>query len=807
MNNFPANPDLNDLFELDGRSWKFNGETWDILSITDALVERAETAAVTALKTLATESETPPEDPIPGQEWIHSDGTKYTWLETEGVWAEIGTIQLVDNVNLVDDLRNHLASGLSNKGAGAVGFVFSSTYAVNTVGRWLQDLGTSVGATFMKYVNTGLTAIARTVQDRLRDTVNAADYGAHPDNADNYTFIMNALAEHKHVRLNPGVFLLSQGIRLASNRRLTGSGIDLTELALTDAAADGEHVVTNEQNTGSYLTNTGNTNIHISHMTLNGNGRRSTPGSAGCSLQLAFVSHSRVSHVKGTNGRLHCIDVSASQYEIGVDPEQYTPGASFDVVLDNVIGVDPVNDDAITVHYSNNITLINPQAIATGDHEINWTSQGVEIDDGCYDIKIFGGYSKGFTKGLQIKGHQTNPAATRVTVDSFTSEGCVYSFEVAHGDWDEPASATAFDVVLSKCVSLRPVFVNDHYDELRALQIQNYANVAVRDFTVIGDPAVAGNATTGNGVIHVTIGARNVELDGVSFRGVNAQTGSGIIRVVSTTDENVRVRRVRAIDCTGNVLYATSSAGIKVDGIHAEQYGVDIDGVVKLSNGAVNSSGTCIENITGVGYLQAVIDEDGVAESIAMPLGRANSIGVKSYWRRGNSSGNVSAGPQRGISIGIMTGFQNQGIGEGTRYDFLFRRKNDSVYEVASIASYKATSIDTESSYAMRFGTRNTADAGTSFTYRLQLDQSGHLDPLTDELQNLGSSTLSWLNGYIKQIRPGAGTAIWTSGSGSPEGVIVADIGSMFTRTDGGASTTLYIKESGDGINTGWVAK
>lgn len=43
-------------------------------------------------------------------------------------------------------------------------------------------------------------------------------------------------------------------------------------------------------------------------------------------------------------------------------------------------------------------------------------------------------------------------------------------------------------------------------------------------------------------------------------------------------------------------------------------------------------------------------------------------------------------------------------------------------------------------------------------------------------------------------------------GTGSPEAVVVAPVGSAFLRTDGGASTTLYVKESGTG-NTGWVAK
>ena len=48
--------------------------------------------------------------------------------------------------------------------------------------------------------------------------------------------------------------------------------------------------------------------------------------------------------------------------------------------------------------------------------------------------------------------------------------------------------------------------------------------------------------------------------------------------------------------------------------------------------------------------------------------------------------------------------------------------------------------------------------------------------------------------------------ATWTSGTGSPESAKTAPVGSLYTRTDGGASTTLYVKESGAG-NTGWIAK
>jgi hypothetical protein len=43
-------------------------------------------------------------------------------------------------------------------------------------------------------------------------------------------------------------------------------------------------------------------------------------------------------------------------------------------------------------------------------------------------------------------------------------------------------------------------------------------------------------------------------------------------------------------------------------------------------------------------------------------------------------------------------------------------------------------------------------------------------------------------------------------GSGTPEGALTAPVGSTFHRSDGGAGTSYYVKESGTG-NTGWVGK
>jgi hypothetical protein len=69
---------------------------------------------------------------------------------------------------------------------------------------------------------------------------------------------------------------------------------------------------------------------------------------------------------------------------------------------------------------------------------------------------------------------------------------------------------------------------------------------------------------------------------------------------------------------------------------------------------------------------------------------------------------------------------------------------------------------------------------------------------------NSGAGSLS-----VATLFPNGGTAGNSgvyAGSGSPEGVLTAVIGSIYLRSDGGAGTSFYVKESGSG-NTGWVAK
>lgn len=88
---------------------------------------------------------------------------------------------------------------------------------------------------------------------------------------------------------------------------------------------------------------------------------------------------------------------------------------------------------------------------------------------------------------------------------------------------------------------------------------------------------------------------------------------------------------------------------------------------------------------------------------------------------------------------------------------------------------------------------------------------------LGDALTLLRSSGRVRIGAPAAGIEYGPSGPLDMAGSGSPEGVVSAPVGSTWRRTDGGSGSTFYVKESGygdlygdpygDAGNTGWVGK
>lgn len=94
-----------------------------------------------------------------------------------------------------------------------------------------------------------------------------------------------------------------------------------------------------------------------------------------------------------------------------------------------------------------------------------------------------------------------------------------------------------------------------------------------------------------------------------------------------------------------------------------------------------------------------------------------------------------------------------------------------------------------------------TTKAGTESSVGFTLANTNAFRPIVENNQ--------WINGA-----PSVGQAVGAeiiglrifAGPGTPLSVVSAPVGSLFLRTDGGTSTSLYVKESGTS-STGWVAK
>ena len=203
---------------------------------------------------------------------------------------------------------------------------------------------------------------------------------------------------------------------------------------------------------------------------------------------------------------------------------------------------------------------------------------------------------------------------------------------------------------------------------------------------------------------------------------------------------------------------------------------IEVRDVVSTGGGTINSHiGLFIRDLV-TGTTKSAI---AILQSTGFAIYAAG--GARSYLK-----GNLAIGPQdidTGVPIAVTS-------------------------DITHNYAFAATTIDgaifgVQGDKAIQFYTNAAARweisiAGTGYVFR----------PVSNNTSDIGSTTRRVKALYATTLKPGDGTVTWTSGAGSPEGVVGAVIGSMYTRTDGAANTTLYVKESGAGnSNTGWVAK
>lgn len=132
-----------------------------------------------------------------------------------------------------------MAADLSgSSGSGLIGFLYSTAYSVGTIGRWLKDLATSTGSSFIGFIQAGTGAQPRTSEAKQRERVSVADFltTAAPT-ADQATAALQAAISSgaKRVFISAN-YSINGPITLVANQILDFDGGSLTVAAGTVAA-------------------------------------------------------------------------------------------------------------------------------------------------------------------------------------------------------------------------------------------------------------------------------------------------------------------------------------------------------------------------------------------------------------------------------------------------------------------------------------------------------------------------------------------------------------------------------------------
>jgi hypothetical protein len=299
----------------------------------------------------------------------------------------------------------------------------------------------------------------------------------------------------------------------------------------------------------------------------------------------------------------------------------------------------------------------------------------------------------------------------------------------------------------------------------------------------------------------------NHVLDNVVVSGFSGSSSYGIyedgVGTGGSVNEYPHYQRVNAHDC---------KVGVKVEYTSGlNWYGGYLDG--HSNTGTVATGTTGVLYGTGCGtskFFGLRIQQYDTGMNITQ--GNGEELHGCRFECFGTTALIMDGGTGYGVFGGSWSNFQNSS--GGTAIQFGTTAVNPIAFpaHITSVATrvsdLSGTAIYTDGNKNLFLPNTGTIQWGTGDT-KLQRLSSGQL-LITNNAYVNSALVLNNSNGAGAK----AGTILFGSaqtlkeayGTGSPEGVITAAIGSTYRRTDGGALTSFYVKESGTG-NTGWVGK
>ncbi|WP_077624038.1 glycosyl hydrolase family 28-related protein [Sediminibacillus massiliensis] len=353
--------------------------------------------------------------------------------------------------------------------------------------------------------------------------VDVTNFGARGDGKTDCTKAFHrALGRGKAIVKVPAGTYVVRGIKLPSWTMLIGEGKGKTIIKLHDDAPKRRRLITNANHMK------GNRNIYVESMSLDWNVERlkdvnktASGNNLSSCLTYANVMFGWVKHVEAINPGLHGFDVSSTLYNYSGDG-YWAKGPSKYIWLDNLNGYG-FGDDGVTTHHSENILISNSHMCDPSGRAHNpgvANSNGFEVDDGSRNVWLQNNSSTRCFGGVEVKAHHNSSAAMNTVIFGHISikDNRSYNLRhIGHHHQDDPASKTAYDIRLANIISITPVYTDLYRESTpRAMVISAYRNVAVNNFTVIGDRNYDYKK---NPVIAVQYRARHVSINNVRLTG------------------------------------------------------------------------------------------------------------------------------------------------------------------------------------------------------------------------------------------------------------------------------------------------
>lgn len=346
-----------------------------------------------------------------------------------------------------------------------------------------------------------------------------------------------------------------------------------------------------------------------------------------------------------------------------------------------------------------------------------------------------------------------------------------------------------------------------------AAGVAKYSNVAGRGVLVIGGESItiSGNVISKTAMAGVFVYADD---QGSLFRPYKITVTGNTIEDAGRSGDDTQpgngIRMMNADDSTisGNTINNSRGSGIYVSDCLSPAIG---------SNSVSGCGSSCV---AGKFHYGIEVFGDPAAYNVLAPAISGNTV-------RNSAAGGIFNGFSRHAAVTGNTCINNGSLGDATRHEasgIMHQGNGEASYAANTCGDYRATKLQVFG-FAYLAGydgakillSANNLSMNKTFGINLTanptyISMAANYSPENFNIGSLTNTAACIMRGNILHATPAnnydrsASGTTHRSGSGSPEGVYTASPGSTYQRSDGGAGTSFYVKETGTG-NTGWIAK